>query len=238
MWSRRPVSVRTSETGFWPTPSQCEGRSRLLAARARRDRRHRRVHGGWSRRFHGGPYPDVPWRQIAGMRDSSPMTQDLERDRGVHPRRWPARRPDGSPPRERSRSWSGSRRSVARPPICAATVVRSSSPRPCIGGAGEGARHRSIEPGAPWQNPFVESYKWHLRKELLDLDPLDLVLEAQVLIDDWREEYKTTAPTSRAAPSRRWSSPAGGGWRTKPESQIWWTDEKGRVRGWRNDQLV
>ncbi len=101
-----------------------------------------------------------------------------------------------------------------------------------------GSTSNHIEPGAPWQNPFVESYKWHLRKELLDLDPLDLVLEAQVLIDDWREEYKTTAPTSRAAPSRRWSSPAGGGWRTKPESQIWWTDEKGRVRGWRNDQPV
>ena len=123
---------------------------------------------------------------------------------------------------------SGPANQVASPPA----FNNSSSAVP-----GNSAR-QTTKPGAPWQNPFVESYKWHLRKELLDLDPLDLVLEAQVLIDDWREEYKTTAPTSRAAPSRRWSSPAGGGWRTKPESQIWWTDEKGRVRGWRNDQPV
>ena len=36
------------------------------------------------------------------------------------------------------------------------------------------------EPGAPWQNPFVESYNGKLRKELLDLELLDSVLEAQV----------------------------------------------------------
>src|SRR5947207_14215927 len=60
-----------------------------------------------------------------------------------------------------------------------------------------GSTSNHIEPGAPWQNPFVESYKWHLRKELLDLDPLDLVLVAQVLIKDWREWYKTTDSNSR-----------------------------------------
>ena len=81
-----------------------------------------------------------------------------------------------------------------------------------------GSTSNHIEPGAPWQNPFVESYKWHLRKELLDLDPLDLVLEAQVLIDDWREQYKTTAPTSRAAPSRRWSSARR--WRMENEARV------------------
>jgi putative transposase len=40
----------------------------------------------------------------------------------------------------------------------------------------------------------VESYNGHLRKELLDLELLDSVLEAQVLIDDWREEYNTYRP--------------------------------------------
>jgi putative transposase len=57
-----------------------------------------------------------------------------------------------------------------------------------------GSRTAHIEPGAPWQNPFVESYNGHLRKELLDLELLDSVLEAQVLIDDWREEYNTYRP--------------------------------------------
>ncbi len=40
----------------------------------------------------------------------------------------------------------------------------------------------------------MESYNGHLRKELLDLELLDSVLEAQVLIDDWREEYNTYRP--------------------------------------------
>ena len=57
-----------------------------------------------------------------------------------------------------------------------------------------GSETAHIEPGAPWQNPFVESYNGKLRKELLDLELLDSVLEAQVLIDDWREEYNTYRP--------------------------------------------
>ena len=27
-----------------------------------------------------------------------------------------------------------------------------------------------IEPGAPWQNPYIESFNGHLRRELLDLE--------------------------------------------------------------------
>ncbi len=74
-----------------------------------------------------------------------------------------------------------------------------------------GSRTSHIEPGAPWQNPFVESYNGHLRKELLDLELLDSVLEAQVLIDDWREEYNTYRPhqslryLTPAAFARRWT---------------------------------
>jgi putative transposase len=45
-----------------------------------------------------------------------------------------------------------------------------------------------LEPGTPWQNPFVESYNGRLRRELLDLELLDSMLEAQVLVDVWREE--------------------------------------------------
>jgi len=51
-----------------------------------------------------------------------------------------------------------------------------------------------IEPGAPWQNPFVESFNGHLRRELLDLESFNTVFEAQLLVDDWRLEYNHYRP--------------------------------------------
>ena len=57
-----------------------------------------------------------------------------------------------------------------------------------------GSRTSHIEPGAPWQNAYVESYNGKLRKELLDLELLDSPLEAQVVIDDWRADYNTYRP--------------------------------------------
>jgi hypothetical protein len=47
-----------------------------------------------------------------------------------------------------------------------------------------------IEPGAPWQNPFVESFHARVRDELLNCEQFSCLAEAQVLIDDWREDYK------------------------------------------------
>jgi hypothetical protein len=43
---------------------------------------------------------------------------------------------------------------------------------------------------APWQNPFVESFNGHLRRELLDLESFNTLFEAQLLVDDWRLEYR------------------------------------------------
>ena len=51
-----------------------------------------------------------------------------------------------------------------------------------------------IEPGAPWQNPFVESFNGHLRRELLDLESFNTLFEAQLLVDDWRLEYNHYRP--------------------------------------------
>jgi transposase InsO family protein len=48
-----------------------------------------------------------------------------------------------------------------------------------------------IEPGAPWENPFVESFNGRMRDELLAIEQFDTLLEAQVLIEDWRIEYNT-----------------------------------------------
>jgi putative transposase len=51
-----------------------------------------------------------------------------------------------------------------------------------------------IEPGAPWQNPYVESFNGHLRRELLDMESFNTLLEAQILIADWQREYNNYRP--------------------------------------------
>lgn len=70
-----------------------------------------------------------------------------------------------------------------------------------------------IEPGAPWENPFVESFNGRLRDELLAIEQFDTLLEAQVLIEDWRIEYNTKRPHS----SLGWLTPAtyADRWRTE-----------------------
>jgi putative transposase len=59
-------------------------------------------------------------------------------------------------------------------------------------GAGTG----SIEPGSPWQNPYVESLGGRLGDELLAVEAFSTLLEAQVLVEDWRIEYNTVRPHS------------------------------------------
>jgi putative transposase len=53
-----------------------------------------------------------------------------------------------------------------------------------------------IEPGSPWQNPWVESYGSRIRDELLAIEQFDTLLEAQVLVADWREQYNNYRPHS------------------------------------------
>jgi putative transposase len=53
-----------------------------------------------------------------------------------------------------------------------------------------------IDPGSPWQNPWVESYGSRMRDELLAIEQFDTLLEAQVLVADWREEYNSYRPHS------------------------------------------
>jgi putative transposase len=59
-----------------------------------------------------------------------------------------------------------------------------------------GAGTSYIDPGSPWQNPWVESYGSRMRDELLSIEQFDTVLEAQVFVADWREEYNTYRPHS------------------------------------------
>jgi len=61
-----------------------------------------------------------------------------------------------------------------------------------------------IDPGAPWQNPFVESFHSRVRDELLNVELFSCLAEARVLIEDWREDYNQRRPHSalgRKAPA-------------------------------------
>ncbi len=53
-----------------------------------------------------------------------------------------------------------------------------------------------IEPGSPWQNPWVESFNGRVRDELLNVEEFGSLLEAQVLAETWRVEYNTYRPHS------------------------------------------
>jgi putative transposase len=59
-----------------------------------------------------------------------------------------------------------------------------------------GAGTSYIDPGSPWQNPWVESYASRMRDELLAIEQFDTLLEAQVLVADWRTEYNGYRPHS------------------------------------------
>ena len=53
-----------------------------------------------------------------------------------------------------------------------------------------------IEPGSPWENPFVESFNGRARDELLNTEEFANVLEARVVVESWRTEYNTYRPHS------------------------------------------
>jgi putative transposase len=69
----------------------------------------------------------------------------------------------------------------------------------------EGGSGRSfIEPGSPWQNPFVESFGSRVRDEVLAVESFDSMLEARTVIEDWRQIYNQKRPHS----SLGWTAPA------------------------------
>jgi transposase InsO family protein len=53
-----------------------------------------------------------------------------------------------------------------------------------------------IEPGSPWENGYVESFNGKLRNELLDREIFTTLLEAKVLIENWRQQYNQVRPHS------------------------------------------
>jgi len=61
--------------------------------------------------------------------------------------------------------------------------------REFLGGLGVGALY--IEPGSPWENGTIESINGKLRDELLDGEFFTTILEAKVLVEQWRWHYNT-----------------------------------------------
>jgi putative transposase len=67
-----------------------------------------------------------------------------------------------------------------------------------------GAGRSYIEPGSPWQNPFVESFGSRVRDEVLAVEAFDSLLEAKTVINHWRKIYNQKRPHS----SLGWKTPA------------------------------
>jgi putative transposase len=51
-----------------------------------------------------------------------------------------------------------------------------------------------IEPGSPWENPFVESFNSRVRDELLSVEVFSCLTEAKVMIEDFRQNYNHCRP--------------------------------------------
>ena len=56
-----------------------------------------------------------------------------------------------------------------------------------------------IEPGSPWENPYVESFNSRVRDELLNIEDFASLLEAQVVVESVADRVQHL-PTPRRAP--------------------------------------
>jgi putative transposase len=66
-----------------------------------------------------------------------------------------------------------------------------------------------IEPGSPWKNGYNESFNGKLRDEQINGEIFYNLREAQVLIEQWRQEYNMIRPHS----SLKYRPPAPEAWR-------------------------
>jgi transposase InsO family protein len=62
--------------------------------------------------------------------------------------------------------------------------------------SGAGVQTLYIEPGAPWENGYAESFNSKLRDELLEREEFASLLEARVLGRQWKHEYNHVRPHS------------------------------------------
>jgi transposase InsO family protein len=53
-----------------------------------------------------------------------------------------------------------------------------------------------IQPGSPWENGYCESFNGKMRYELLNGEIFYSLLEARIVIEQWRVHYNTKRPHS------------------------------------------
>ena len=71
-----------------------------------------------------------------------------------------------------------------------------------------------IDPGSPWQNAWIESFNGKFRDELLNLWQFDSLLEARVIIENWRIESRYAGDPCELRVDRS-------GWVTWPSRLVW-----------------
>ena len=59
-----------------------------------------------------------------------------------------------------------------------------------------GVKTLFIEPGSPWENGYIESFNGKLRDELLNREAFTTMMEAKILIEQWRMDYNHIRPHS------------------------------------------
>ena len=59
-----------------------------------------------------------------------------------------------------------------------------------------GVKTLFIEPGSPWENGYIESFNGKLRDELLNREIFTTLIEAKILIEQWRRDYNQVRPHS------------------------------------------
>jgi putative transposase len=73
-----------------------------------------------------------------------------------------------------------------------------------------------IEPGSPWENPFVESFNSRVRDELLAVEVFSCLTEVKVMIEDFRQDYNRSRP--HRAHGMMTPTAFAEGWRTTHET--------------------
>jgi hypothetical protein len=58
------------------------------------------------------------------------------------------------------------------------------------------AKTAYIEPGSPWENGYCESFNGRMRDELLNGEIFYSLRVGQIIIEKWRNHYKTKRPHS------------------------------------------
>ena len=61
-----------------------------------------------------------------------------------------------------------------------------------------------IEPGSPWENPYIESFNGKMRDECLNMEIFANGQEAKEVVENWRIEYNERRPHSALG----WQTPA------------------------------